>query len=594
MTAAIDRAERSAEPAVAIPDRAAGAWTGRITFYSAALVLLLFGVLAFQRRWISDDGMIVVRVAQQILAGEGPNYNPFGRAEAATSPLWVWVLAGFAYLRPGDIADSAVGLGLVLALAGLAAGLAGCAKLHRQRGETGVLLPVGVLVPIAVGGFRDYATSGLETGLSLCWFGVVWWLMVSTTEQSGRAHLVTTMVIIGSGPLVRPDFAIAAAVFGATALVIARPGWRRGAAYCAAGLVLPVGYEIFRAGYYGILVPLPALAKEASSARWTQGVSYLNDFMGAYLLWIPLLVIAVLATRMLDRTAVDRRTAALMASPVLAALALGLYLVPVGGDYMHARLWVPVLFALLLPLLMAPVARARRPESIGVALVAAWALLAGLLLGPPYEGRQFSSTGITDERSYETAVYRDPHPTADSRRKDTPLPATLATLTDRPDRTLVMRTRMTADGDLWLIPLSPTVPDRSGYFYNNMGIAAAVMPLRGTFIDVNGLASPLAGHLLLEKPGRPGHEKWLPTAWVVAQYADPAVIPRMHDTRDVTKAQVFAARAALSCGALAELMDSVHQPMTPSRFWSNLTGALSRTALRIPPDPFITETHFCQ
>jgi arabinofuranosyltransferase len=114
-----------------------------------------------------------------------------------------------------------------------------------------------------------------------------------------------------------------------------------------------------------------------------------------------------------------------------------------------------------------------------------------------------------------------------------------------------------------------------------------------TAVDVNGLASPLAGHLLLQERGRPGHEKWLPTAWAVAEYADPAAIDTMKDTPDVNKAQVHAAQRALSCGGIKELVDSVNQPMSMGRFWDNLTGALSRTDLRIPADPFAAERQFC-
>ncbi|MCM6778858.1 hypothetical protein NDR87_35830 [Nocardia sp. CDC159] len=579
------------EPTESVVPR--GIWAGRVTLSAGWLTVLLFGVLAFQRRWIGDDGMIVVRVVRQILAGAGPNYNPFERVEAATSPLWVWLLAAFAYVRPGDVAAAAVALGLVLSIAGMGAGLAGCVRLHRARGEIGVLVPLGALVPLAVGGFWDYATSGLETGLSLCWFGYVWWLLVSINERSGPGRVLATAVVIGAGPLIRPDFLLASVVFGAAALLLTRPGWRRGLGYCGVGLVLPVGYEIFRAGYYGILVPLPAVAKEASSARWGQGVSYLNDFVDAYLLWIPLLMIAVIGTRLLDRIAIDRRTAVLLATPVLAAVCLGIYLVRVGGDYMHARLWVPVLFALLLPVLMAPLGR-RRLESTGAALLAVWALIAGLFLGPPYHGTQFGPTGLTDERDYETVAFADPHPSAESRRKDTTLIATLAALTDHRDRTLVLRTGTAADGNLWTIPLAPSLPDRGGYFYNNMGIAAAVMPLQGTVIDVNGLATPLAGHLQLEQRARPGHEKWLPAAWVLARYADPAAIAMLPDTPDATKAQVYAARDALSCGRLAELVDSTSRPLTPERFWANLTGALSRTGLRIPQDPFAAKQRFCR
>jgi arabinofuranosyltransferase len=59
------------------------------------------------------------------------------------------------------------------------------------------------------------------------------------------------------------------------------------------------------------------------------------------------------------------------------------------------------------------------------------------------------------------------------------------------------------------------------------------------------------------------------------------------------KAQVLAARHALSCGRIKELMDSVNEPMSLHRFWDNLTGSVRRTSLRIPADPFEAERRFC-
>jgi len=576
-------------------DVSARIFADRTTVSAGLLVVLLFGFLAYQHRWISDDGMIVVREVRQILDGAGPNYNPFQRDEVDTSPLWTWLLAAFAFVRGGDVSVDAVALGLVLTMAGLMLALVGSFNLHRQRGATGVLLPVGALVPVAVGGFWDFASSGLETGLSICWLGLVWWLLVSVTEQAGRARLVTAAVMIGLGPLVRPDFALATALFGVALLLIARPGWRWCLACCGLGLLLPVGYEIFRAGYYGLTVPMPALAKEAGSSLWARGVVYLNDFVDAYLIWIPLLLIAVIGTRLLSRTAIDRRSAVLMATPVLSGVLLGLYVVRVGGDYMHARMWIPVVFALLLPVLMLPVGRGHRAESVGAALLAVWALVAGLYLRPPYQGEEFGAGGLVDERGYETIAYADPNPTTtDSRTRGNDLLPTLTGLTGSGDRILVMSSGPAANSTLWTIRMSPSGPDESGFFYDNMGITDAVMPLHGTVIDVNGLASPLAGHLLLQQRSRPGHEKWLPAAWVLAEYADPAAIATMKDTQDVTKSQVLAARHALSCGSIKELMDSVNQPMSMGRFFANLTGSLDRTDLRIPADPFAAEREFCR
>ena len=41
---------------------------------------------------------------------------------------------------------------------------------------------------------------------------------------------------------------------------------------------MPVGYQIFRMGYYGLLFPGTALAKDASGAKWSQGFVYLANF----------------------------------------------------------------------------------------------------------------------------------------------------------------------------------------------------------------------------------------------------------------------------------------------------------------------------
>ena len=54
--------------------------------------------MIFQRRWISEDAFIDLRVVRNLLAGHGPVYNIGERVEAFTNPLWVALLTGYGAL----------------------------------------------------------------------------------------------------------------------------------------------------------------------------------------------------------------------------------------------------------------------------------------------------------------------------------------------------------------------------------------------------------------------------------------------------------------------------------------------------------------
>lgn len=84
-------------------------------------------------------------------------------------------------------------------------------------------------------------------------------------------------------------------VFLAALWWLRRPDARRTLLALLCAGALPAAYEIFRAGYFGVLVPLPALTKEASDAVWTRGFAYFANFADPYRLWLPLMLLAALA-----------------------------------------------------------------------------------------------------------------------------------------------------------------------------------------------------------------------------------------------------------------------------------------------------------
>ena len=133
---------------------------------------------AWQRRWIADDGLIVLRTVRNLLAGNGPVFNPGERVESNTSTAWTYLTyVGSVIAGPMRLEFVALALALALSVAGLAMMMLGTARLLAPglRGRRALILPAGALVYVAIPPARDFATSGLENGLVLAWLGLLWW-----------------------------------------------------------------------------------------------------------------------------------------------------------------------------------------------------------------------------------------------------------------------------------------------------------------------------------------------------------------------------------------------------------------------------------
>ena len=184
----------------------------------------------------------------------------------------------------------------------------------------------------------------------------------------------------------------------------------------AAAAALPLAYQVFRMGYFAALVPNTAIAKEGGAARWGQGLLYLLDFGGPYWLWLPLVVLGrewLLELAPLLRARRWRGVALLALLPI-GGIAHAVYVVRVGGDFMHGRMLLPSLFALLLPVMVTAI---RRPARTPLALLTPWALVpwalvCALWLRPPYHqlGNGLGPHGIADERWFYVRLSGNPHP----------------------------------------------------------------------------------------------------------------------------------------------------------------------------------------
>jgi arabinofuranosyltransferase len=532
---------------------------------------LVVAYAGFQRRWMSDDAYIYVRTVRQVLAGNGPVFNAGERVESSTGTLWQWLLvaAGTAGVDP---VSAAVLGGLLLTAAGFA--LAGLGALRTYGGRAAV--PLGSLVLLGLPPVWDFATSGLETGLATCWIAGAWLTLIK------RPSALLTSAVIGLGPLVRPDLGLVSVVFLGAQWLLVRPSWRGTLAGAGAAGALPAAYEVFRAGYYGHLVPLPAVTKEASQSLWGRGLGYLGDFAHPYLLWVPALfvVAAVLPARGgLAERGVARLVPVL--APVVAGLLCWLYVIKVGGDFMHGRMLLPGLLLMLLPVFVVPVTRVGVLAAVGVGL---WAVVCAGWLRIPYGG-QIGAAGIADERGVYVRHNADPHPVRHTfvgapHHLEYARKVWAARYSGAPALLFGKEGRVAA-------PVGAGAPSMTAS-YVVLGLNGSLVPLDGAALDPIGLAYPLAAHSERVGGGRVGHDKRLPAAWLAADRGVPGALPARTDP-----AQVAAARRALRCGALAELNSATRGALTPGRFLRNATGAWERTTFRFPNDPVRAEKELC-
>jgi arabinofuranosyltransferase len=547
---------------------------------SILLPAAVVGVQVWQRRWVSDDGFINVRVIHQLVAGNGPTYNLTERVEVGTSTLWL------AFVTLGKLIAPAAAVGEVMVWLGtgftvLAMLLLGLAAAHLLPPDSREVLPLGLAVLAGLPPFWDFGTSGLETSLTFCWLAGCLWALARRWTNLPRQPLAAwrpwpVAWLIGLGPLIRPDLALVALVFGVMLLCQSQAKVRGWLAAAGVALSTPVLYELFRMGYYASLVPNTALAK--ANASPAQGFSYLWDYVSTYYLYVPLGLAVLISVAGIARAAAERDggLSALWIGPLLAAGIHAGFVVSVGGDFMHARFLLPATV-----LLAGPVALIGGAVWMRIAAVVSvvWALVAGLALRP-----QLWNGMIVDERTYYSKFVPDRPGAmviAENWSADIGYQITQQAAKD-----------LVAGRSYFLDITKPEqkLPTHDGegiyVVINSLGIAGVGAGLQVTMVDPPSLGDPIGSRLVLPPDAeyRVGHA-YKPVVWAKARYTAPDV-----QTDDK---QLNDARAALACGDVPALIAAVSEPLTPQRFLNNIVLAPKLTLLRIPVDPAQARAKLC-
>ncbi|WP_371744052.1 flagellar motor control protein ZomB [Mycobacterium sp. DL592] len=604
----------------------------RISLWVSVVVVAgLFGWGAWQRRWIADDGLIVLRTVRNLLAGNGPVFNAGERVESNTSTLWTYLnYLGAVIGGPVRLEYVALTLALTLSVAGAVLVMLGTARLYAPslRGRSALLVPAGAVVYIAIPPARDFATSGLENGLVLAWIGLLWWMLVCWSQRS-RSQPATLWftaalaVVAGLSVLVRPELALMGGL-ALVMMVISARDWRTRALIVVAGGLLPVAYQIFRMGYYALLVPQTALAKDATGDKWGQGLIYLANFNKPYALWIPALLLIALAAVLLtgrgtpwwvpspEAPGGPGRLARRIQSPtavvifmLLSGLLQALYWIRQGGDFMHGRVLLTPVFCLVAPIAVIPLAlpdgtRFSRDKGLLLSGAAAalwlavigWSLWAANSPGLGSDATRVTYSGIVDERRFYSQATGHAHPLTAADYLDYPrMRAVVVAINNTPDGALLLPS---GNYDVWdVVPAFPPPPPPPGMsmdswrrqiaphtvFFTNLGMVGMNVGLNTRVIDQIGLANPLAAHTARLEDGRIGHDKNLFPDWAVAEgpwLKEHPYVPPYLDEGWIKEAGV-----ALQCPETARKLESIRAPLGIRRFLSNVVHSLDYTGYRI-------------
>ena len=595
----------------------------KLQYLIAVIPCLFFLERMWNARWLGDDGLINTRVVYNILGGSGPVYNIGERVEVFTSPLWIWILTlcGITGLSPDKCS---VYLGLILSFAGLCFSVIGSVRLGSQLSSRGqnFSVPAGVIVYAAIPVAWDYGTSGLETGVALAWLGGSYFflstilLKFSKNQLRQSKTLMTFTALLGLGPLVRPELSIfSVGLFIPLFIVYLEYSEKRNSfreavvaaiPFALIMAILPVGYQLFRMGYYAALTSNTAIAKEAFMANWGQGKLYFNNFFLLYHLGGPILILSVF----LVGSVLNAKTWAIKSALICPAISGVLYTIAVvkmGGDFMHGRFFLPGLFGGLMPVatVLPSTFGYHRPISkivvAGMMLsLIGWSIYCACFIRMTIENQH----GIGDERGWYTRRSISPNPTdiKDYRRfapyknanlileqQEKNCPGDVGrndnacnryVIVDIPSYGRVRSGKRKILLDSSKIAMSTnTVVMRDG-----IGIFGTVVGWNVHVVDRYGLVDPIGSRMMLTSRGRPGHEKRYSNIWMVARFGDTTQI---HDDA------VHAAVEALECSPLKDLTDAVSEPMTFRRFLRNISMSFEFQKLRVPENPSDAIDLFC-
>ena len=311
-----------------------------------------------ERASLVDDAYISFRYSRNFAEGHGLVFNLDERVEGYTNFLWTFGIGLLVKLTPAG----APALGLWGSVLCFVANLVVVWRIGRDLAESyspGFVFPLATALLAVQLTYTVFGTTGLETGCASLMVNLgALFLIRCPADGSGYHHAWAGLFLI-LATLTRPDHALFYAV-GSSVVFAAhvrgvwqarrdglRAIWTGGlrpmVLYAAPFLIYAI-YLVWKIQFYGDILPNTYYAKSASLTYYQQGVIYMAIWHLASQLWIaiPLLGLWLMLPSPGDATRRFKGFA------VPSVLLYEIYVMKVGGDFMHGRFYVTLMPLMLL------------------------------------------------------------------------------------------------------------------------------------------------------------------------------------------------------------------------------------------------------
>jgi arabinofuranosyltransferase len=451
-------------------------------FVTISLVTLIIGTIhTSSLSFANDDAFVSFRYAKNLIEGKGLVYNAGENVEGYTNFLWTVIIAGGMLLKIDPVQFSTI-LGITFFNATLLLFI----MLTWRQMKTGqsrfFIIP---LTAIALCINRDasvYATSGLETSMIMFLVSLIFAIL--TVQTSKRSLLLAgTFSVIAM--MTRADAVVYFAAVIVYLVISQKYPVKVLTYFILPFIALFIPFWLLRYQYYGYFFPNTFYAKSINLSYYSQGIQYLWVFLQTYYGFFLILPIGIyIGWQEFSKS--QRRNIILFITgiakmkrgtpqPLLLAgfliVAYTFFVVRIGGDFMHARLLIPItplLYFVLEQLIWRIDIRGWRTFAIALILLTT-------LFRNDLFGNNLNIGYIVDEVRYYTPAYHD-------------------------------RER---NAGLTLHRYFENQPVRVAFWASKLRLIYYADPEYALEAS-SGLTDATVAHQRLEKRGRPGHEKFAP------------------------------------------------------------------------------------